>query len=131
MILLLHIYLLLPSVPSPLSVSISSDTDNPIPDDSSPTLSCKVSLRPAVDIEVEIVTEWSGPTYGLREYTTTEPVLNSSAEVPTYTSTAQLNAPETFYDSGNYYCSVMINPLNNQDFIRSAPAMASRRIPGL
>ena len=112
-------------------MSISSDTDNPIPHGASPTLSCTVSLPPAIDIEVEIVTEWSGPTYGLREYTTTEPVLNSSAEVPTYTSTAQLNAPGTFYDSGNYYCSVVINPLHNQDFIRSAPAMASPRIPGL
>ena len=123
--------IILSSVPRPLSVSISSDTDNPIPHGSSPMLSCTVSLPSAVDIEVEIVTEWSGPTYGLREYTTTEPVLNSSAEVPTYTSMARLNASKTFYDSGNYYCSVVINPLNNQDFIRSAPAMASPRIPGL
>ena len=123
--------LLLSSVPSPLSVSISSDTDNPIPHGSPPTLSCTVSLSSAVDIEVEIVTEWSGPTYGLREYTTTEPVLNSSAEVPTYTSTARFDASGTFYDSGNYYYSVVINSLNNQDFIRSAPAMASPRIPGL
>ena len=105
--------------------------NNPILYGSFPTLSCTVSLSPAVDIEVEIVTEWSGPTYGLREYATTEPVLNSSAEVPTYTSRAWLSAPETFYDSGDYYCSVMINPLNNQDFIQSAPAMASPRIPGL
>ena len=105
--------------------------DNPIPRGSSPILSCTVSLSPAVDIEVEIVTEWSGPTYGLREHATTEPVLNSSAEVPTYTSTATLNAPGTFYDSGNYYCSVVINPLNNSDFIQSAPRMASPRIPGL
>ncbi len=114
-----------------MSVSISSDTDNPIPQGSSPTLSCTVSLSPAVDIEVEVVTEWNGPTYGLREYTTTEPVLNSSAEVPTYTSTARLNAPGTFYDSGNYYCSVVINPLNNSNFIRSTPEIYSPTIPGL
>ncbi len=119
------------AVPSPISVSISSDIDNPIPQGSSPTLSCTVSLPPAVDIEVEIVSEWNGPTYGLREYTTTEPVLNSTAEVPTYTSTARLNAPGTFYDSGNYYCSVAINPLNNHNFIRSAPEMYSPTIPGL
>ena len=112
-------------------MSISSDTDNPIPYGSPPTLSCTVSLPPVVDIEIEIVTVWSGPIYGLREYTTTEPVQNSSAEVPTYTSTAWLSAPETFYDSGDYYCSVVINPLNNQDFIQSAPAMASPRIPSL
>jgi hypothetical protein len=114
-----------------MSVSISSDTDNPIPQGSSPTLSCTVSLPPAVDIEVEIVTEWNGRTYGLREYTTTEPILNSSAEVPTYTSTARLNASGTFYDSGSYYCSVVINPLNNHNFIRSSPVIASPRISGL
>ena len=122
---------LLPSVPSPSSVSISSDMDNPIPSGSSPTLSCTVSLHSAVDIEVEIVTEWSGHTYGLREYTTTEPVRNSSAEVPTYTSTAQLNAPGTYYDSGDYYCLVVINPLNKQNFIQSDPIMANTAIPGL
>ena len=124
---LLHIL----SVPSPLSVSISSDMENPIPYGLSPTLSCTVSLPPAIDIEVEIITEWSGPTYGRMEYTTTEPVLNSSAEVPTYTSTAQLNAPETYYDSGNYWCSVLINPLDNSEFIQSTPIMESPRISGL
>ena len=105
--------------------------DNPIPHGSSPTLSCTVSLSPAVDIEVEIVTEWSGPTYGLREYTTTEPVLNSSAEVPTYISTATLNAPGTFYDSGQYSCSVVINPLNNHNIIQSTSAIDSQGISGV
>ena len=118
------------SVPSPLSVSISSDTDNPIPSGSSPTLSCTVSLSPAVDIEVEIVTEWTGPTYGSREHTTTEPVRNSSAKVPTYTSTARLDASGTYYDSGHYFCSIMINPLNNRDSILSFPAVSSQPLLG-
>ena len=119
------------SVPSPLSVSISSDMHNPVPHGSSPMLSCTVSLPPAIDIEVEIVTEWNGPTYGSREYTTTEPVLNSSAEVPTYTSTARLDASGTFYDSGQYFCSVVINPLNNHDSILSFPAVSSQPLSGI
>ena len=104
--------------------------ENPIPYGSSPTLSCTVSLSPAVDIEVEIVTEWSGPTYGLREYTTTEPVLISSAEMLTYTSTATLDASGTFYDSGQYSCSVVINPLNNRNIIQSTSAIDSQGISG-
>ena len=104
--------------------------DNPIPYGSSPTLSCVVSLSPAVDIEVEIITEWRGPSYGLKEYTTTQPVLNSSAEVPTYTSTATLNAPGTYYDSGQYHCSVVVNPVTNHDFIHSFPAVSSQLLSG-
>lgn len=104
--------------------------DNPIPLDSSPILSCTVSFSPAIDIDIEIVTEWSGPTYGLGEYITTEPVSNSSAEVPTYTSTARLDAPGTFYDSGNYNCSVVANPLTNLDFIHSSPAVSSQLLSG-
>jgi hypothetical protein len=104
--------------------------DNPIPQGSSPTLSCTVSLSPAVDVEIEIITEWRGPSYGLKEYTTTQPVMNSSAEVPTYTSTATLNAAGTFYDSGLYSCSVIINPLTNRDILQSFPAVLSQSLSG-
>ena len=104
--------------------------DNPIPHGSSPTLSCTVSLSPAIDVDVEIDIEWSGQTYGMREYTTIHPVLNNSAEVPTYISTATLNAPGTYYDSGHYYCSVVINPQNNRDFIQSTSSVSSQQISG-
>ena len=120
-----------PAVPSPTSVSISSDMDNPIPYGSSPTLTCMVSLSPAIDVEVEIIVEWSGQTYGLRKYTTTPPVLNSSAEVPIYTSSARLDATGTFYDSGQYYCSVVLNSLTNRDVIRSTSAISSPQISGV
>ena len=103
---------------------------NPIRHGSSPTLTCTVSLSPAIDIQVEIVIEWNGPTYGLREYTTTEPVLNNNAEVPTFTSTATLNASGTFYDSGDYYCSAVINPMIHRDFIQSTSTVTSPRISG-
>ena len=114
-----------------MSVRISSNMDNPIPSGSSPTLTCTVSLSPAIDVEVEINVEWSGPTYGLRRYTTTQPVLNSSPEVPTYISTARLDAPGTFYDSGQYYCTVVLNSLTNRDVIRSTFAVSSPQISGV
>ena len=120
-----------PAVPSPMSVSISSDMDNPIPYSSSPTLTCTVSLSPAIDVDVEIIVDWSGPTYGLKKYTITQPVLNSSAEVPIYTSTATFNATETFYDSGQYNCSVVLNPLTNRDVIWSTSAVSSPQISGV
>ena len=114
-----------------MSVRISSNKDNPIPSGSSPTLTCTVSLSPAIDVEVEIIVEWSGQTYGLRRYTTTQPVLNSGADVPTYISTARLDAPGTFYDSGQYYCTVVLNPLTNRDVIRSTFAVSSPQISGV
>ena len=58
------------------------------------------------------------------------PVISSSAEVPTYTSTATLNADGTFYDSGQYYCSVVVSPLTSHEFIKSSAAVDSQGIPG-
>jgi hypothetical protein len=103
---------------------------NPVPPGSSPTLSCVVSLSPAIDIEVEVIVRWSGQTFGLNEYTTTESVLKPDAEVPTYASTATLNVSGTFYDSGMYFCSVVINPLNNRDIIQGTSAVDSPEISG-
>ena len=115
---------------TPLSVNISSNLDNPIPPESSPTLSCIVSLSPVIDIEVEVITRWSGQTFGLNEFTTTESVLQNNAEVPTYASRATLNASGTFYDSGQYFCTVVINPLNNRDVIQGTSAVHSPGISG-
>ena len=53
----------------------------------------------------------------------TDLLLNSSAEVPTYTSTASLNAYKTFYDSGQYSCSAVVSPLSNttnSEFIKNS-----------
>ena len=107
-------------MPTPV-VDISSSLDNPIPRDSIPTLRCIIRLDPSVDREVEVSVSWSGPVYGFGEFTKTEPVLNSSAEVPTYTSSVTLNAEETFYDSGQYSCLVVVSPLMHNDYIRSTP----------
>lgn len=109
---------------TPLSVNISSNLGNPIPRGSTPTLTCTISLSSAIDIEVEVVVQWSGQTFGLSEFTYTEPMLENTtgAEVLTYSSMATLNASGTFYDSGQYFCSVVINPTNNYDIIQGTSA---------
>ena len=59
----------------------------------------------------------------------TDPVLNGSAEVPTYTSTASLNADGTFYDSGQYNCSAVVSPLSNSEFVQNG-SITSQSISG-
>ena len=110
-------------------VDISSSLDNPIPRDSIPTLSCIIRLDPSVDREVEVSVLWRGPVYGFGEFTKTEPVLNNTAEVPTYTSSATLNAEETFYDSGQYRCLVLVSPPSHQSYI-SSTSTSSQSISG-
>ena len=106
------------AVPSP-ELDISSSLDNPISPGSFPTMTCIITLDPSIDRDVQISVSWNGPVYGFGEFTVTAPRLNSSAEVPTYTSTATLNADETFYDSGQYRCSAIISPLSNTDLIQN------------
>ena len=60
----------------------------------------------------------------------TDPVLNGSAEVPTYTSTASLIADGTFYDSGQYNCSAVVSPLSNySEFVQNG-SITSQNISG-
>ena len=67
--------------------------------------------------------------YGFGEFSVTDPVLNGSAEVPTYTSTASLNADGTFYDSGQYNCSAVVSPLSNSEFVQNG-SITSQSISG-
>ena len=110
---------------TPLSGNIRSNLGNPIPSGSTPTLTCHtISLSSAIDIEIEVVVQWSGQTFGLSKFTYTEPMLKNTtgAEVLTYSSTATLNASGTFYVSGQYSHSVVINPMNNRDIIQGTSA---------
>ena len=103
---------------------------NPISLDSYPTLICTIRLDPSFDVDVEIDVTWNGPAYGVGEYVTTQPVINSGTEVPTYTSTATLNAAETFYDSGDYVCSVTLNSPPNSEFTWTSAPASSQRLSG-
>ena len=104
------------AVPSP-KLDISSSHDNPISPDTFPTLTCTITLDPSIDRDVQISVSWNGPVYGFGEFTVTSQLFKSSAQVPTYTSTAMLNSHETFYDSGQYRCSAVISSLSNTDLI--------------
>ena len=116
------------AVPSS-EVIASSSLENPIPLRSQPTLTCTIILDPSIDNDVKITISWSGPVFGFGKFIVTEPVLNSSAEVPTYMSSASLSAQETFYDSGLYRCSAMVSPVHHQDYIRNS-STSSQGISG-
>lgn len=110
-------------VPS-LAVDIRSSLENPIATDSTPTLTCTITLHADLLIQhdIEITVSWSGPVYGRGAFTVTEPLLNSSTEVPTYISSAILNAEGSFYDSGLYNCSAVVSPVILQDYIQNTSA---------
>ena len=110
-------------------MDISSSLDNPIPQGSFPTLTCTIRLDPFIDREFIVSVSWNGPVYGFEEFSVTDPVLNGSAEVPTYTSTAALNADGTFYDSGQYNCSAVVSPLSNSEFVQNG-SITSQNITG-
>ena len=101
---------------------------NPISLGSYPTLLRTIRFDPSFDVDVEIDVTWNGPAYGVREYVTTQPVINSRTEVPTYTSTATLNAAETFYDSGDYICSVTLNSPRNSEFTWTSASASSQSL---
>ena len=106
-----------------LAVDIKSSLENPIAPGSTPTLTCTITLHAYLSIQQDVVVtvSWSGPMHGHREFTMTEPLLNGSAEVPTYTSLATLNAEGT---SGLYSCSAMVSPIILQDYIQNTSAIS-------
>ena len=115
-------------MPSP-ELDISSSHDNPISPGSVPTLTCTITLDPSIDRDVQISVSWNGPVYGFGEFTVTSQLFKSSAQVPTYSSTATLNADGTFYDSGQYNCSAVISSLSNKNLFKNA-SVTSDNISG-
>ena len=113
------------------AVDIRSGLKNPIAHSSTPTLTCTIRLHADLSSQhdFEITVSWSGPVYGRREFTVTEPLLNSSAEIPTYTSSVTLDAEGTFYDSGLYTCSAVVSPVILQDYIQNT-SVTSQSISG-
>ena len=109
-------------MPTP-NVSINNSLANPVPVGSFPTLTCTIRYESLDLLSIEknliISVSWNGPVYGFGEFSVTDPLLNSSAQVPTYTSTALLNADGTFYDSGEYSCSAVVSVKSNSEFIQN------------
>ena len=124
--MLQEVVVFLRTVPPP-SMDISSSLGNPIPQGSFPTLTCTIRLDPSIDREVMVSVSWNGPDDGLGELSVTDPLLNGSAEVPTYTSTASLRT--VFCESRQYSCSAVVSPLSNSEFIQNGSA-TSQNITG-
>ena len=107
-------------MPAP-DVSINNSLNNPVPMGSFPTLTCTIRYESLdlsfIERNLILSISWNGPVYGFGEFSVTDPLLNRSAEVPTYTSTASLNADGTFYDSGEYSCSAVVSVQPNNEFI--------------
>ena len=90
------------SVPEP-TVSVHSNSPNPILSGSSPTLTCTVEMKSTVADPLTITMEWTGP-----DGATIAPATR--AEIISYTlyiSSSTLDSVESA-DSGKYTCSVII-----------------------
>ena len=57
----------------------------------------------------------------------TDPLLNGSTEVPTYTSTLSLRT--VFCELRQYSCSAVVSPLSNSEYIQNGSA-TSQSITG-
>ena len=107
-------------VPSPRSVTVTSDPVSPIQPFSSQdvTLTCTVNveLNPAVDVPVTLNTAWTGPD-GFMNTNTAQPFMGSTT---TYTSSAIVSSFGR-EKSGKYTCNATIT--SESQFIFSSSEM--------
>ena len=89
------------SVPNPMVVTITSDPVSPI---QPVTLTCTADLSPAVNVQVIVNTEWTGPD-GFMTTNTAQPVMGSTT---TYTSTATVSSFGRG-QSGVYTCTATVS----------------------
>ena len=90
---------MLSSVPAPTAVTVTPPVGMIIAG-SSPNLTCTVELSPAVDIPVNVNTEWNSPDMTM--VTTTSSVMESLTR---YTIMANIDAAR----NGNYTCRASID----------------------
>ena len=94
--------MILLAVPEP-TVSVHSDSPNPILSGSSPTLTCTVEMKSTVSVPVTVSMEWTGPD-GTTIVHTTRPKMISFT---LYSSSYTLDSVE-LADSGEYMCTAKI-----------------------
>ena len=112
------LYLLFLSVPSPISVTVTSVPLSPIrPVGSAVTVTCVVELSSMVDIPVTVVTEWTGPA----GFNIAQPVSVG------YTSTA-LISPFGRNNSGIYTCRATVSSTSPNQFVRDSVKSSSARV---
>ena len=94
---------------------------DPITAGDSVTLTCTVDLSSAVDIPVNVNTEWTGPD-GFMNTNTAQPVMGSTT---TYTSTAMVSSFGRD-QSGDYTCKTSVS--STSSFISSSMGSMSTRV---
>ena len=112
------------SVPSPTSVTITSVPLSPIrPVGSDVTVTCAVNSSPMVDIQVTVVTEWTGPA-GFVTANTAQPVVGNTT---LYTSTVIISSFSRD-NSGIYTCRATISSTTRNPFVRDSVTLSSYRV---
>ena len=113
--------LLFLSVPSPISVTVTSVPLSPIrPVGLAVTVTCTVELSSMVDIPVTVITEWTGPA-GFMTTNTAQPVSVG------YTSTVIIS-PFGRNNSGIYTCRATVSSTSLNQFVRDSVKSSSARV---
>lgn len=116
------------TVPTPVSVMVTSDKSNPIqPIDSNVTLTCTVELSPLVDVAVTVNTMWSGPA-GFMIVQEAIAIISTSI----YSSTVSINSFGSVH-SGIYNCQARISStipfLTESDPLIGSAAIGNKILP--
>ncbi len=90
-------------VPPP-SVAVTADTNRTLYAGEDVTLTCDITLDPAVDSEVAVTASWTGPDGPI-----TAGVSDISGSGLAYQSTLTLSSLTTS-DSGDYTCTASVDP---------------------
>ncbi len=90
-------------VPLP-SVAVTADTDQTLYADENVTLTCDITLDPAVDSEVAVTASWTGPGGPI-----TDGVSDMTGSGLAYQSTLTFSSLTTS-DSGLYTCTASVDP---------------------
>ena len=95
----INLHSMLSSVPAPTTVTVTPPVGMIIAG-SSPSLTCTVELDTAVDVPVNVSTEWSSP-----DMTTVSPTSSVMESLTRYTVMANVDAAR----SGSYTCQASID----------------------
>ena len=109
-----------PSVPPPLA-TVTADPDRTLYNGEGVTLTCDITLDPAVDSDVAVTASWTGPDGAI-----TTGVMDMTGSVP-YQSTLTLSSLMTT-DTGDYKCTASAVPENLLFVIASGESSATHNV---
>ena len=106
------------------SVMVAQAPDRTLYTEDDLTLTCTIELDEAVDTEVDVTVEWTGPN-GVTELSTSGRITVSdvTGSRPTYQSTVDILSLE-MSDSGAYTCNATASP-NGTPFVTASEATSN------